>query len=204
MRGTTHRNAAAVTFAAGLLMASPAAVAQGRTFAILMPGAGGIHPVDFMVRNESRIKAAGIETLVTTSPSQAASTANAESAKGRKVVIAGMSRGAGHAAAALAAGAKVRGAIFVSAVFGDVRANLGSPAVLPRTLVVHHVADACRVTSPELARSFVQWAQGKATIHWIDTQGAPAGRDCGPRGAHGFFLKDGPAVSAMIRFIRSR
>ncbi|HEY4774992.1 MAG TPA: hypothetical protein VIH40_09240 [Xanthobacteraceae bacterium] len=187
-----------------LLVGSNSAIAQGSRLAILMPGAGGVHPNDFMVRNEGRIRAAGIDTVVTTSPSQAASIAQAETAKGRKVVIAGMSRGAAHAAAALAAGAKVNGVVFVSGVFGEVRANLGSPALLPRTLVVHHVADACPATSPELAKDFVQWAQGKAAIRWINTRGTPVGRNCGPRGAHGFFMQDGPAVAAIVGFIRSR
>ena len=169
-----------------------------------MPGAGGAHPIDFMVRNESRIRAAGIETMVTTSPSQAASLAKAELAKGRKVVIAGMSRGARDVAQALASGVRPSGVIFVSGVLENAMSILGSPAALPATLVIHHRRDECVRTSPASAQSFVAWARGKASLRWIDTKGAPVRNPCGPRGAHGYFLQDGPAVSAMIGFIRAR
>ena len=185
----------------GFFMPAPA---QAQTLAILMPGAGGAVPGDFLMRNQARIEAAGIQTLVTTSSSQAASVSQTELAKGRKVVIVGMSLGATHVASALASGAKVRGAVLVSGVYEQAKANLGSPALLPTTLMIHHSADACRLTTPEIARSFQQWAGGKATIRWINTRGGEDPRPCGPRGAHGFFMQDGPAVSAIINFIKSR
>jgi len=195
---------AIATIISALFFGSDAALAQGKKLAILMPGAGGAHPIDFMVRNESRIRAAGIETMVTTSPSQAASLAKAELAKGRKVVIAGMSRGARDVAQALASGVRPSGVIFVSGALENAMSILGSPAALPATLVIHHRRDECVRTSPASAQSFVAWARGKASLRWIDTKGAPAPNPCGPRGAHGYFLQDGPAVSAMIGFIRAR
>lgn len=180
-----------------------AAQAQGHV-AILMPGRGGAVPVDFLVRNQSRIESAGIRTIVTTSPSQAVSISRAETGKGSKVVIVGMSLGVTHAASALASGAKVSGAVFVSGVYGAARSNLGSPSRLPATLMIHHAADQCRFTTPEIARSFAQWSGGKATIRWINNSGVARGQPCGPRGAHGFFMQDGAAVSAMTGFIKSR
>ncbi len=190
----------------GLLTISVVMVApaQAQTLAILMPGAGGAVPGDFLMRNQARIEGAGIQTLVTTSSSQAASVSQAETAKGRKVVIVGMSLGATHVASALAAGAKVRGAVLVSGVYEQAKANLGSPALLPTTLMIHHAADGCPMTSPDIARNFQQWAGGKATIRWINTRGGEDPRPCGPRGAHEFFMQDGPAVSAIVSFIKSR
>lgn len=190
-----------LTAAAVLVLAT---MAQAQTLAILMPGAGGAVPGDFLVRNNGRIQAAGIQTHITTSPGEAASLSQAETAKGRKVVIVGMSKGAGHVASALASGAKVRGAVFISGVYGDAKANLGSPALLPTTLMVHHPADGCNLTSPDIARDFQKWAGGKATLRWINIKGGDDPRPCGPRGAHGFFMQDGQAVSAIVSFIKSR
>ncbi|MDP2411695.1 MAG: hypothetical protein Q8M26_15585 [Pseudolabrys sp.] len=187
-----------------IILGSQSAFAQARPLAILMPGAGGASPIDFMVRNEDRIRAAGIETVVTTSPAQAVSLTKAAQAKGQKVVIAGMSRGARDIAQALASGARPSGVIFVSGVLGAVMSSLGSPAALPPTLVIHHRRDECDRTSPASAQRFVGWSGGKASLRWIDNTGAPVPNPCGPRGAHGFFLQDGPAVSAMIGFIRAR
>ena len=183
---------------------SQATAQAQKTVAILLPGAGGAVPQDFLVRNKARFDGAGFDTVVTTSTSGAVAAANAAQQSGRKAVIVGMSRGAPQAASALASGAKVAGVVFVSGVYGEVISNLGSPQVLPPTLVVHHRADQCPLTTPELAERFVRWARGKASIRWINTVGAPDGRPCAPFGAHGFFQQDGPAVAAIVSFIRSR
>jgi hypothetical protein len=75
--------------------------------------------------------------------------------------------------------------------------------VLPSTLVVHHSQDACRRTSPSDASRFVAWSGGKARIQWINTTGQPSNNPCNAQGAHGFFKQDGPAVSAIISFVKS-
>jgi len=78
--------------------------AQGKTV-ILMPGAGGATPIDFLVRNQNRIGGAGVSVIVTTSSGEAASLSQAEAAKGRKVILVGMSRGTIDVANAIASGA---------------------------------------------------------------------------------------------------
>ncbi len=193
----------------GLLVSMPIASAQqGRTLAILMPGSGGGTPNDFLVRNRGKISGAGIETRLTTSPAEAAEIARSERQKGRKVVIVGMSLGALHAAQALAAGAPANGVVFVSGLLDDAASALGSPAKLPPALIVHHRRDACPKTPPTGVASFQQWSGGKARVAWINTNGTPPlgpkGHPCRPFGAHGFFTNDGPAVSAIVGFIRSR
>jgi dienelactone hydrolase len=193
-----------LALAAALCVGLPCAAQAQDRVAILMPGAGGIHPVDFLIRNKSQIEAAGIRTIVTTSPAEAASASQSESAKGNKVVLVAMSLGVTHAASALASGAKVNGAVFVSGVYEQAKSNLGSASRLPATLMIHHAADRCPITSPDIARSFAQWSGGKASIRWINNSGTADGRPCGPRGAHGFFMKDGAAVSAIIGYVRSR
>ena len=180
--------------------ASPAAAAN---VAVLMPGSGGITPGDFLVRNEGRFQGAGIRTIMTTSPSSAAQAIAAETSQGRKIVIVGMSKGSVDVASALASGARPSGAVFVSGIHSTVMATLGSPDRLPATLVVHHSQDGCRRTPPGDASRFVAWSGGKARIQWITTTGAPSSNPCNAAGAHGFFKQDGPAISAIISFIKS-
>jgi dienelactone hydrolase len=186
------------------LLVPDASAQQGRPVAILMPGAGGIHPEDFLVRNRERIGAAGIETRITTSPGEAASLARAERQKGRKVVLVGMSRGAGDVAKALAAGAPANGAVLVSGGMRQVIDALGSSARLPATLIVHHRNDGCQKTPPGGVTRFQKWAGGNVRVVWIDGGGPPHPNPCGPHGAHGFYHRDGQPVSAIVDFIRSR
>ena len=178
--------------------------ATAANIAVLMPGSRGIVPGDFLVRNEARIKAAGIRTILTTSSATAAETVAAEAAQGHKVVIVGMSRGTVDAAVALAAGARPAGVVFVSGIYSLVMATLGTPDKLPATLVIHHSRDGCKLTLPSGATEFVTWARGKARLQWINTDGEPSSNPCNAQGAHGFFRQDGAAVSAAIAFIRSR
>lgn len=192
-----------LTFAALVLTSITAFAQQGRPVAILIPGAGGPVPIDFLMRNQRAIGGAGIETKVATSPREAAAIAKAERKAGRKVVIVGMSRGAAMAANALASGAPVNGVVFVSGPLDNVRNRLGSAARLPRALVVHHRQDGCDRTSPRAVPGFISWSRGKARVAWINTSGTPARNPCGPRGAHGFYMQDGPAVSAIVNFIKS-
>ena len=177
--------------------------AAAANVAVLMPGSSGIVPGDFLVRNEGRFRGAGIRTIMTTSSSSAAEAVAAEIAQGRKIVMVGMSKGAVDVASALASGARPTGAVFVSGIHSMVMATLGSPSRLPPTLVVHHSQDACRRTPPSDASSFVAWSGGKARMQWINTTGQPSANPCNAQGAHGFFRQDGPAVSAIIGFVKS-
>jgi hypothetical protein len=179
---------------------NPAAAAN---VAVLMPGSSGITPGDFLVRNEGRFRGAGIRTVMTTSPSSAAEAVAAEIAQGRKVVMVGMSKGTVDVASALASGARPTGVVFVSGIHSRVMATLGSPGVLPATLVVHHSQDICKFTLPSDASRFVAWSGGKARVQWINTTGQPSNNPCNAQGAHGFFKQDGPAISAVISFVKS-
>lgn len=187
-----------VVFAA--LIGSSAAGAQ--TAAILIPGAGGPAPSDFLMRNRGAFAGAGVETFVATSPQQAVDISRKLKAANRRVVLVGMSRGAMMAGAALGAGARVDRVVFVSAGLGAVRQRIGSPAALPSALVVHHRRDGCNVTPPGDVPEFVAWSGGRARVAWIDNQGPEAPNPCGPRGAHGFYMQDGAAVAAILSFAR--
>jgi hypothetical protein len=176
--------------------------ANAQTAAILIPGAGGPVPIDFLMRNRSAFEGAGVETFVVTSPKEAVGLAAKIKVANRRVVMVGMSRGGWMAAGALAMGARVDGVVFVSAGLDQARQRIGSPARLPPALVVHHREDACDKTRPQEVPGFVAWSAGRARVVWIDTQGREAPNPCGPRGAHGFYLQDGPAVRAILSFVR--
>lgn len=191
-------------FALGIsVMFAGSASAQGKV-AILMPGSAGAVPNDFLVRNKDRIGGKGVSTVITTSSSEAASISQAEAGKGRKVVLVGMSRGAIDVAAALTAGAKVNGLVIVSGMYREAQARLGSPSLLPRTLLIHNKYDTCKFTLPEFASQFAAWSGGRASVRWVNVQGPEVPRVCGPMGAHGFYRQDGGAVAAINSFIRSR
>jgi hypothetical protein len=178
-------------------------LAAAANVAVLMPGSGGITAGDFLVRNEGKFQGAGIRTIMTTSPSSAANAVATETSQGRKIVMVGMSKGTVDVASALASGARPSGAVFVSGIHSRVMATLGSPDKLPPTLVVHHSHDICQFTLPSAASIFVGWSRGKARLQWINTTGEPSSNPCNAQGAHGFFKQDGPAVSAIIGFIKS-
>jgi hypothetical protein len=200
MNGTLKLFCAVVSVAMAF---SKPALAQSKV-AILMPGAGGATPIDFLVRNQAGFGGAGVSVIVTTSSGEAASISLSEAAKGRKVVFVGMSRGTIDVANAVAAGAKADGVVFVSGAYDKVRSQLGSPAKLPPALIVHHRRDECGATPPSAVDSFVAWSAGKTSVRWISNQGGAVPNPCGPRGAHGFYMQDGAAVSAINSFIRSR
>jgi hypothetical protein len=124
-----------LTLATALSAAAQAGAAD--TVAILLPGAGGAVPSDFLMRNLNSFKRAGMRTVVTTSPDKAATISKSEHARGHHIVIVGMSRGTIHVAQALATGAQVSRALFVSGNFKAMMGILHTPARLPETLVVH-------------------------------------------------------------------
>ncbi len=187
---------------AGALTALTAASASAQTAAILIPGAGGPVPIDFLMRNQNAFASAGVEAIVATSPQQAVAISQKLKAANRRVFLVGMSRGGMMASGAIAAGAKVDGVVFVSTGLNAVRQRIGSPARLPRTLIVHHRNDGCDRTSPQEVAGFVQWSGGRARVAWMDMQGREPPNPCGPRGAHGFYMQDGPAVRAILSFVR--
>jgi hypothetical protein len=190
--------ASVAVFALGL----PASQASAQTAAILLPGAGGAVPIDFLMRNRSAFTAAGVETFVATNPREAAALSRQLKEARRRVVIVGMSRGGLMVAGALAAGARADGVVFVSAGLNRVRERLGSPARLPPALIVHHRHDGCDKTRPGEIPGFVKWSGGRARVAWFDNQGPEPRNPCGPRGAHGFYMQDGPAVRAILAFVR--
>src|SRR5262249_45253386 len=117
---TIMRRISAVLLALMVVLPASAGAVAAADVAILMPGSGGIHPGDFLVRNEGNFNRPSTRPPPPPSPATAAATVAAEAAAGHKVVIVGMSRGAGDTAQALAAGARPAGVVLVSGVYSRV------------------------------------------------------------------------------------
>jgi len=122
------------------------------------------------------------------------------------VVVIATSRGTLRAAQGIAAGARPDALVLTAGFLTDdsgsrqnVANILGSPGKLPRTLVIHHRQDGCRVTRPAGVAPFIKWAGGKARVVWLDG-GSDSGNPCKARAHHGFAGLDASVVSTAARF----
>ena len=115
------------------------------------------------------------------------------------VVVVGTSRGTLRVPAALSA--KPSGIVLTAGFLDNVRAAIGSPAALPRTLVVHHRHDHCHVTPPSAVEPFKAWGGAKVQVVWMNG-GINAGHSCRANAYHGFNGLDGNVVAVIARFVR--
>ena len=130
----------------------------------------------------------------------------------KPVTLVGTSRGTQRAAVGLAAGANPDALVvtsgFLSPQSGE-RVNrhviriVGSPARLPRTLVIHHRRDACQYTLPAGVQPFLDWSQGRARVIWLDG-GRSEGDPCRARAYHGFNGIDAKVVDAVTAFANEK
>jgi hypothetical protein len=124
----------------------------------------------------------------------------------RPVIVVGTSRGTLRAAQGIARGARPDALVLTSGFLTDqsgekknVAGILGSPANLPRTLVIHHRHDGCKYTQPAGVEPFIKWAGGKARVVWLDG-GSAQGNPCKARGHHGYNGLDARVVSLAAGF----
>jgi hypothetical protein len=117
------------------------------------------------------------------------------------VVVVGTSRGTLRVPLALSA--KPNGIVLTAGFLDDVRSAIGSSAALPRTLIVHHRHDHCRVTPPGAVEPFKAWGGAKVRVVWMDG-GVNAGNSCRANAYHGFNGLDGKVVSVVARFATAR
>jgi hypothetical protein len=159
-----------------------------------------------LVRTRSAYKARGLAVLVVDADVNLAAAVEYMRKIKSPVTVIGTSRGTQRAARGIARGARPDALVLTSGFLtpesgGDasVASILGSPARLPRTLVIHHRHDGCRFTRPAGVDPFIRWAHGKARVVWVDGGGAE-GNPCKARGHHGFYGIDGKVVSLAAGF----
>jgi hypothetical protein len=184
---------------------------------ILMPGGNGeIRPGpngairglrnNELVRTREAYRARGLAVLVVDVNVNLATAVDYMRKIKSPVTVIGTSRGTLRAARGIAAGARPDALVLTSGFLTDASGShenvaniLGSPAHLPRTLVIHHRHDGCRFTQPAGVAPFVAWAGGRARVVWLDG-GSDEGNPCKARSHHGFGGLDGKVVGLAAGF----
>ena len=188
-----------------------------RASVILMPGGDGsiaagdhgdIHALNFnqLVRTRQAYAARGLAVLIVDANTPLEGAVQYMAAIKRPVTVIGTSRGTLRAAEGIARGARPDALVltsgFLSAESGsgqNVMSILGSPASLPRTLVIHHTQDSCRATLPAGVEPFIKWSAGRAKVTWV-SGGISEGDPCQARAYHGFNGIDGQIVGIAAGF----
>jgi len=188
-----------------------------RASVILMPGGDGHIAAgpggtigklsgNQLLRTRNAYLARGLAVLVVDFDVNLARAVDYMAAIKRPVTVVATSKGTLRAAFGIAGGAKPDALVLTSGFLTDAsggRQNvaniLGSPRLLPRTLVIAHRQDSCRFTLPAGVEPFIHWAGGKASVKWLDG-GVDSGDPCQARGHHGFNGLDGEVVSIAAGF----
>jgi hypothetical protein len=188
-----------------------------RASIILMPGGDGYIAAgpggtigklkgNQLVRTRKAYLARGLAVLVVDADVNLARAVDYMAAIKRPVTVVATSKGTLRAAYGIAGGAKPDALVMTSGFLTDgsgsrqnVANILGSPKLLPRTLVIAHRRDSCRFTLPAGVDPFIRWAGGKASVKWLDG-GMNSGDPCQAHAYHGFNGLDGEVVSAAAVF----
>ncbi len=191
--------------------------AAPRASVILMPGGSGsiaagdhgdIHALNFnqLVRTRQAYAARGLAVLVADAGTPLAAAVQYMAAIRRPVTVIATSRGTIRAAEGIAGGARPDALVLTSGLLSpesgsgqNVMSILGSPASLPRTLVIHHRQDGCKLTQPAGVEPFVKWSAGRARAVWV-SGGSEEGDPCEARAHHGFNGQDGQIVGIAAGF----
>src|SRR5258705_3573934 len=187
-----------------------------RASVILMPGGDGrigagdhgdIHALAFnqLVRTRRAYAARGLAVLVVDAGTPLDAAGQYMAAIKRAVTVIRTSRGTLRAAERIARRARPDALVLTSGFLScdagsgqNVMSILGSPASLPRTLVIHHSQDSCRETLPAGVEPFVKWSAGRARVRWV-SGGVSEGDPCEARAYHGFNGIDGQIVGIAAR-----
>ena len=191
--------------------------AAPRASVILMPGGSGaiqagdhgdIHGLlgNQLVRTRQAYAARGLAVLVADAGTDLKSAVDYMAAIKRPVTVIATSRGTIRAAEGIARGARPDALVLTSGLLSpesgsgnNVISILGSPAALPRTLVIHHHEDGCKLTQPAGVEPFIKWSAGRAHVRWV-SGGADEGDPCEARAHHGFNGLDGQIVGMAAGF----
>jgi hypothetical protein len=188
-----------------------------RASVILLPGGNGgiaagdhgeINALKFnqLVRTRQAYAARGLAVLVVDANTPLDGAVQYMAAIKRPVTVIGTSRGTIRAAQGIAGGARPDALVLTSGLLSaesgsgqNVMSILGSPASLPRTLVIHHRQDSCRLTLPAGVEPFVKWSAGRARAMWV-SGGVNQGDPCEARAYHGFNGLDNQIVGIAAGF----
>ncbi|WKA31256.1 alpha/beta hydrolase [Bradyrhizobium roseum] len=159
-----------------------------------------------LVRTRHAYAARGLAVLVADAGTDLKNAVDYMAAIKRPVTVVGTSRGTLRAAEGIARGVRPDALVLTSGFLSpdsgsgsNVMSILGSSSALPRTLVIHHRQDGCKVTLPAGVDPFIKWSAGRARVSWL-TGGADEGDPCQAAGHHGFAGLDGQVVALAAGF----
>jgi hypothetical protein len=188
-----------------------------RASVVLMPGgdgsiragdSGDIHGLtgNQLVRTRHAYAARGLAVLVADASTDLKSAVEYMAAIKRPVTVIATSLGTIRAAEGIANGARPDALVLTSGFLSQqsggsnyVTMILGSPASLPRTLVIQHREDNCRNTLPAGVDPFIKWSAGRARVAWV-SGGVDRGDPCEAESHHGFNGLDGQIVGLAGSF----
>lgn len=188
-----------------------------RASVILLPGGNGaiqagdqgdIHGLlgNQLVRTRNAYAARGLAVLVADAGTNLKSAVDYMAAIKRPVTVIATSRGTIRAAEGIARGARPNALVLTSGFLSpesgggeNIEQILGSPAALPRTLIIHHRQDGCKFTLPAGVDPFIKWSAGRARASWL-SGGADEGNPCEAAAHHGFNGLDGQVVGLAAGF----
>ncbi len=188
-----------------------------RASVILMPGGSGAIDAgangeinglrgNQLVRTRSSYVRSGLAVLVVDAGVNLAGAVQYMAAIKRPVTVIATSRGTVRAAQGIAAGARPNALVLTSGLLSpesgsgeNVESILGSPSLLPRTLVIHHRQDGCSKTLPAGVDPFIRWSGGRARVVWL-SGGTDSGDACEAFAHHGFNGLDGQVVGLAASF----
>jgi hypothetical protein len=184
---------------------------------ILMPGGdGAIHAGDKgdihgllgnqLVRTRQAYAADGLAVMVADVDTDLPAAVKYMAAIKRPVTVIAMSRGTLRAAHGIARGARPDALVLASGFLSpgsgsgnNVMSILHSPSVLPRTLVIHHTQDGCKLASPAGVDPFIKWSGGRAQVDWV-SGGSDDGDPCEAEAHHGLPGLDNQIVGIASSF----
>lgn len=124
----------------------------------------------------------------------------------KKIYLVGTSRGTISAAnVAVRLPSDVDGVVLTSTVFSASRGGGGLQGfdfstITQPLLFVHHVSDACKVTSPGYAHAL----DGRYPVIWVEGSDGSQGDACGPFSNHGYLGREAATVHAISAWILRR
>jgi hypothetical protein len=162
-----------------------------------------------VIRNRDAFVNGGYDVLLVDLGTNLAAAVDYMASQKRPVTVVATSKGTQRAAEGLVQGAKpdklVLSSGFLSEASGpadSVASLLKSPALLPRTLVLHHRDDHCQWTNPAGVAPFQSWAGGRVEVAWVSGGKDDDVNPCRFSAHHGFAGQDKAFVSHILEFVK--
>ena len=162
-----------------------------------------------LIRNRDAFAAQGYNVLLAEFATNLPAAVDHMAALKRPVIVIATSMGTHRAAQGIVEGAMPDRLVLTSGVLskasgpGDttVQSILGTPNRLPRTLVLHHREDRCRLTLPAGVAPFQAWAGGRVQVEWMSGGQADEANPCRFSAHHGFAGQDEEFVARIVKFM---